>query len=262
MDSVVQEGEGRQDHWNTVVGAVKANLPTMLQTVATPRKMRRIPDTQDPDSKAGPIRLPLHPTIKAALDGCKKEIKVSQGADMASQPKVNPDRQAPARYFRPEGAGSFLDPATLDSTVKDLHKGALPSSPHPFTTPESELKDREQQLRTLLCIESVKRWLEDAAIEIAEVMEKKPELYEWGHSLAEILGTVRSLSTLGLDRLTTDLTNVLLRRRDMWLRALDPRPNQAMLEHLRTADLHTPFLFGDLQPDRVERELARRKEAR
>jgi len=164
------------------------------------------------------------------------------------------------RYFRPEGSGTFMEPAEVDPNLQQLHKGTMPKQPNMVATAESELKDRESLTRTHICIESTRRWLEDAAIETAELIEKMPGMEDWGKSLAEILSTARSLSTLTLDRLTTELTNILIKRRDMWLRTLIPRPSASLVEDLRTAPTGTPFLFGQLSKEFAERELSRRKE--
>jgi len=125
---------------------------------------------------------------------------------------------------------------------------------------EAEVRDRESSIRTLLCIESTKRWLDDAAIETAELIERMPGMEDWGRSLAEILSTARSLSTLALDRLTTDLTNTMIRRREMWLRTLIPRPSPTVVEELRTSPFDTNLLFGQITKEYTDKELTRRKE--
>lgn len=150
--------------------------------------------------------------------------------------------------------------ASLDAEFKKLHKGSLPTVPNMVTITEHEVKEREQLARTLLCIESSRRWLEDAAIEMAETLEKMEGVSSWGKSIAEMVSTMRSLSTLTLDRLTTELTNSMLRRRDMWLRTLQPRPTPQVVETLRRAPLDSPMLFGSIQPEFVEKELVRRKD--
>lgn len=94
VESIATE-EGRQDKWNAVMGAIKDNLSTMLHLTATPRKVRRIPDEKDPETKTQPVRLPLHPAISAALDACREDIQVHPTGDLGKQPRVNPDRQAP-----------------------------------------------------------------------------------------------------------------------------------------------------------------------
>jgi len=85
-----------------VVGAIKDNLPSMVRTVATPRKVRRIPDDKDPESKPQPTRLPLHPTIPAALAACRKEAQAKGGPDLSKPIKVEPDRQAPGKLKYPK----------------------------------------------------------------------------------------------------------------------------------------------------------------
>ena len=229
--STTEPDSTRMERWNTVVGAVKANLPHMLRVVASPRKSRRIPDRLDPEPRAQPVRLPLHPAITSALEACQQDIKPPKGGDLSKDtPKLNPDRQAPRAFFKPEGYGDFYDPAKLDPTLRDLQKSTglgqaqLPTHPNSVELTEAEVLHREQTARVLLCIESSRRWLEDAAIETAETLEAEPATAEWGRALAELLGMMRSLSTLTLDRLTTELVNNLLTRRDMWLRTLDPVP--------------------------------------
>jgi len=203
----------RQEKWNSVVGAVKDGLSTMVKPMVSPRKERRIPDKLDPEPRAQPVRMPLHPAIKQALEACQKDIRGPKSGDLSKDtPRLNPDRQAPRSFFKPEGDGDFFETAQLDPAFKELHKGAgaqqpqFPNTPNMVAVPEAEYVNREGTARVLLCIESVRRWIEDAAIEAAEAMEKS------------------TTSTLTLDRLTTELANAILTRRDMWLRTLTPRP--------------------------------------
>lgn len=228
----------RQEKWNQVMGAIKDNLPHMIRSEPSPRKARRIPDRLDPEPKAPPVRMPLHPTITDALTACHKDIKPPKGGDVTKDtPKLTPDRQAPRVFFRPEGFGYFFDAAKLDPNFKELYApigpGAqpnLPAHPSSITLTESDVAHREQTARVLLCIESIRRWLEDAALDSAEAMEKDQTTADWGRALAEVIATMRSLSNLVMDRLTTDLVNSLLTRRDMWLRTLVPTPRGKLLK--------------------------------
>jgi len=95
--SLMPEGEGRQDRWNAVMGAVKDNLPSMIQSVATPRKARRIPDEKDPEPRPQPVRLPLHPTIPAALEACRRVAQSPDSGDLSKPLKIDIDRKAPGR---------------------------------------------------------------------------------------------------------------------------------------------------------------------
>lgn len=229
--SALEPDSSRQEKWNQVMGAIKENLPHMIRTTSSPRKIRRIPDKLDPEPKAQPIRLPLHPSITSALEACERDIKPPKGGDLGKDtPKLQPDRQAPRVFFKPEGFGEFFEAAHLDPNFRDLHKGSgtaqaqLPANPKPVQVPEADIIQREQTARVILCIESVRRWAEDAAIEAAEALEAHEATAQWGRALAEVLGMMRSLSTLTLDRITTDLVNSVLTRRDMWLRTLCPKP--------------------------------------
>jgi len=183
-----------------------------------------------------------------------KTVKASKKA------LVKPGRQAPPKFFKPEGAGHLLDPAEVEQPFKDLHQRGALAAPYHVTVTEADLIERERRMRAILCIRSAKKWLDEDVMHTVTALERQPGMEDWGKSLKELLTVIESLSVLELDRVIADFTNIILQRREMWLRALSPAPHPPLLADLKAASLLTQGLFGDLQSARVEAEKKRRVE--
>jgi len=72
---------------------------------------------------------------------------------------------------------------------------------------------------------------------------------------------VESLSVLELDCFIAEFSNIIMARREMWLRALHPAPHPSLLTDLKAASLLTQGLFGDLSQATVEAEKKRHMES-
>ena len=210
--------QSRTDKWNALTSAIKDFLPGMPKPTPTPVKKKKLPDPADPEPKEGTVRMPLHGDIVQACDMAMEDIKkaIATGKKVATKP----DRPAPPRFFKPEGAGHFLDPAEVEQPFKDLNHKPL-TSPYLSTLSEADLIEREKILRALLCIRSARKWIDEAVMRTVLSMEEIPGMSDWARSLKELLTVAESLSVLELDRLIAEFINTLVQRRDMWLRGKD-----------------------------------------
>ena len=261
-DSDQQDSElSRRARWDAVAQAIISQLPTMERFVPAAPKGKRVLDPADPAAKEAPARFPLHPSIKEVLQVIPEDIKTAKSLDpKEKQPRVTPSRVIPESYFRPGDMPSFWQPVELESSIRRLHVGQFPTSPGSFQMSETDLKEREESLRAILSVESAKKWLEEAALQTLDVMDLQPGMAEFAQSLRDLLVTQRSLAILQLDRFTTELVNIILQRRDLWLRALYPVPRDQLFLSLRTAKVDSEWLFGGVSTETVDGIVAQRRE--
>jgi len=250
--------QSRTEKWNALTSAIKEFLPSLPATVPTPVKRKKLPDPADPEPRDPTVRMPLHEDITRACTLVMEDVHKAVAANKKAQ--VKPDRQAPSRFFRPEGAGHFMEPAEVEQSFKDLHQRHPLTAPYQASISEPDLIERERGLRAILCIRSARKWLDETVMRTVCTLEKQPGLEDWGKSLKELLTVSESLSVLELDRLIAEFANVMLQRREMWLRALNPAPHPPLLADLKAASLLTAGLFGDLPAGKVEAEKKRRVE--
>jgi len=249
----------RNEKWNSAVAAIKELLPNMPATAPTPAKRRRLPDPADPEPRESTVRLPLHKDIREACTLTMQEARKALEAN--KKPQLRPDRPAPARFFRPEGAGHFMEPAEVEQAFKDLNQRQPLSTPYQATCSEADVIEREKNIRTLICIRSARKWIDESIMITAKALESTEGMEEWGRSLRELLTITESLAILELDRFIAEFSSIIMARREMWLRALHPTPHPALLNDLKAASLLTQGLFGDLPHSVVDAEKKRRMES-
>ena len=206
--------------------------------------------------REGVSRYPLHTDITEACQLAMEDVK--KALTTGKKPVVKPDRPAPPRFFKPEGAGHFLEPAEVEQAFKDLHQRGNLSAPYSGAQMEVDIIEREKTIRALLCIRSARKWLDEAVMKTVEAMAATPGMEEWAKSLKDLLSVAESLSVLELDRLIAEFANTILARRDLWLRAVQPQPRPGFAADLRAASLMTSGLFGDLKAETVEAEKNKR----
>jgi len=153
----------------------------MPATTPTPVKRKKLPDPADPEPKEATVRLPLHREIQEACTLTMQEAR--KALDSNKKPQLKPDRPAPARFFRPEGAGHFLEPAEVEQAFKDLNQRQPLTSAYQTTCSEADIIERERNIRTLLCIRSARKWIDESIMSTAKALEATPGLEDWGRSL-------------------------------------------------------------------------------
>jgi hypothetical protein len=129
--------------------------------------------------------------------------------------------------------------------------------------PEKDYKAKEQMLRSLICYASSRRWVEDALFMAMEVMMANPKdtVENWFLTLKGMMLAMHSISVVEIDTLTTELANVILMRRDGWIKAMKPELSRDLAKELRTASFLEDGLFGEITQQMISSEQERRKDA-
>jgi len=166
--------------------------------------------------------LPLHRDIPEACDLIRQDVlAVANNPQKKQQVRVKPDRPAPARFFKPEGAGHILEPAEIEQNFKDLLYRPDQLVPYQASQTEEELIDRVRTLRSILCIRRAHKWIDEAVMNTVRALElqlgwRTRRTEDRGRSLHEMLTIVERLSVPELDRVWTDFVNTLIARRNLW----------------------------------------------
>jgi len=132
--------QSRADKWNAVTTAVKEFLPNIPVSVPTPIKKKKLPDPADPEPRDPTVRMPLHRDILEACNLIRQDVLAAANNPQKKQHvRVKPDRSAPARFFKPEGAGHILEPAEIEQNFKDLHYRPDQLAPYQASQTEEDL---------------------------------------------------------------------------------------------------------------------------
>ena len=251
----------RKDRWHSLCNAIANTLP-QPPVPETPVKVRnkdrkRVEDRSDPEKAEAPPALPLHTAVIRAMECLREDIP-----PQSDKGGIKIQRKPLDTTYIPKGQRYWVHPAELDENLNELQEGRMPTHTNFNVAPEKDLKQKEQMLRAMICYASSRRWIEDALFMSLDVMLSKPQegVESWGPPLREMLLAMHSISVVEMDTLTTELANIVLLRREAWIKAMKPEPSRELVKELRNGTFLGEGLFGDVNMDTVEKELTKRKD--
>jgi hypothetical protein len=251
----------RVKDWNDIVDAVrvmcKEQMPSPKETTDKPA-LHRVPSPGDALRAPDPAHLPLDPVYSSVFGAFQAQIQkpASRGAakrdPMGVGEYFEPDRPAQEKYFRPEDRPHFLSPMELPSEVNMLDSSQSKPRVGEFKLTERMLIAQERQQRELLAIASARSWLRETLSLILRECAAAEHSAAYVASMEAILRQDRELQAMELDRLSTDFVNTILRRRDLYLKAIKPPLSQEDLVALRQSDFLDSSLFSRLDRSFLE----------
>jgi len=259
IDEVEEEG-GVQDTpskpfvdlWSNMVKLVKEFVPSVPEVRTSPLNKRRTSSLVDREESMD--SLPLHPDIISSLDSCMKEVLDGneRGESLSIGKFLKADRFFPKRVWSPSDKPRWYLPSvrvnkSLEELIPGIHDTSCPVK-------DGDWALMEAKLRELLIALSQLKWVLEAHSAFVDTVipEASPDgvwriTDTFNLSLDYIL-------TLMLDNLSTQLSNIVLRRRDLVLnQATNLRP-QVVSELRGQSILQTELL-------QVDRETCERQAA-
>jgi len=231
------------------------------------------PDLPEPEAQRIPLRtaggpaefisesvkLPLFPATASTLEACEDAIlsNMSRSGSVAEPLVVGsflkPQRSFSTKLWDPAGLSSFTTPLRRNHTLpRELFSQSSMSKSS--TVSDKDLQQQEQELREVLASWSALRWSFSGLSQLLDSDLDKDQAYVILRSLVQ---EQEVLAPVVEDRLTTMLTNTILRRRDMLLASSAGKQLQEEnLVELRASPLEGPDLLN-FPPELVseEREL-------
>jgi len=231
------------------------------------------PDLPEPEAQRIPLRtaggpaefvsesvkLPLFPATASTLEACEDAIlnPISKSGTVAEPLVVGsflkPQRSFTTKLWDPAGLSSFTTPLRRNHTLpKELFTQSSLSKYANVT--DKDLQQQEQDLREVLASWSALRWSFSGLSQLLDSDLDKDRAYA---ILRSLVSEQEVLAPVIEDRLTTMLTNTILRRRDMLLSSSAGKQLQEdNLVELRASPLEGPDLLN-FPPELVteEREL-------
>ena len=261
-ESAIAADLTRKQRWHSLCQAIALTLP-VPPAPETPAKVRnkerkRVEDRSDPEQAEAPPALPLHRAITRAMDCLREDIPSPQ-----DKGGIKIQRKPLDTTYVPKGQRYWTQAAEVGERLGDLHEGKMPVHTNYQVVPEKDYKAKEQMLRNLICYASSRRWVEDALFMAMEVMMTNPKdtVDNWALTLKGMMLAMHSISVVEIDTLTTELANVILMRRDGWIKAMKPELSRDLAKELRTASFLEDGLFGEITQQMINSEQERRKDA-
>jgi len=254
--------------WNTVIGAVQSFLGDKVESKSgTPKKQFRTKSPADALlAAAEPARLPLDPRLSATLEAFQKEIEkpVKRSEQKKGPMGVNrlfdPEREVQDRFFKPIGQGGFLHPQEVPTDFGLLDKSQTKPKVGSCTLTEEQLSLAEKRDREILAVRSVRNWISDTMEAVIKDMASAENKSSHISALESLVEHDKELRVIEEDRLTVNLVNNVLRRRDLYLGAIKPRLEQDTLILLRKSSFLGESLFDNLTKEVLEKEKGRRNQ--
>jgi len=215
----------------------------------SPERSFRVKDPSAQDvAQSTPLRLPFHQDFSDTMEACRREVitpsgksKKELGALKAGQ-FLLPEKEIAARFYKPLGNSHLIFPSKLNPDFYLLSDGSLLNH-QAVIKADQAFQIEEKAARELLMVQSAAKWTRQAMNKLAAVA---PDPEGLADTFAKLSVQEDVFTGIMLDRVTTTLTNIILRRRDLWLRAIKGSLPHEHLEALRTAPLLHPKLFGDV----------------
>jgi len=181
----------------------------------SPLKRRRTSTWIDREETVG--NLPLHPDVLSGLDSCMREVKdgKDRGESLSVGKFLKTDRSFPKKVWTPpDRPKMYLPGVRVNKSLEEL----IPE----ISDTSSALKDvewaaMEAKLRELLIALSQMKWVFEAQAAFVDTVipENSPDDI-W--KIPETINTSMDfILTFMLDNITTQLSNIILRRRDLVL---------------------------------------------
>jgi hypothetical protein len=245
----------RVKDWNDIVDAVKVmcgeQMPSPKETSDKPA-LHRVPSPGDALRAPEPAHLPLDPVYGAVFGAFQAQIQKPAARGPAKKGPMGvgeyfePDRPAQEKYFRPDDRPHFLSPMELPSEISMLDASQSKPRVGEYKLTERMLISQERQQRELLAIASARSWLRETLSLILTECASAEHTAAYVASMEAILKQDRELHAMELDRLSTDFVNTVLRRRDLYLKAIKPSLSQEDTTALRQSDFLDSSLFSKL----------------
>ena len=240
------------DLWSGMVKLVKEFVPSVPEVKTSPLKRRRTSTWIDKEEIVG--NLPLHPDILSGLDSCMREVRDSKdrGESLSVGKFLKTDRSFPKKVWTPpDRPKMYLPGVKINKTLEEL----IPEiSDTTSTMKDVEWATIEAKLRELLIALSQMKWVFEAqaAFVDAVIPENSPDDI-W--KIPETINTsLDYILTFMLDNITTQLSNVILRRRDMVLSQTSNLRPQVVSDLRSQSVLQTDLL-------KIDRETCERQAA-
>jgi len=246
------------DLWSGMVKLIKEFVPSIPEVNSSPVRRRRTSSWIDREESVD--NLPLHPDILAGLDSCMKEVREGndRGESYLIGKFLRADRPFPRRAWTPpDRPRMFLYSMRIKKSLEELIPGISDTS---MAVKDAEWAAMEARLRELLIALSQLKWVFEAQAAFVDsvIPENSPEGI-W--RIPETINTSMDyILTFMLDNISTQLSNIVLRRRDLILRQATSLRPQVVLELRGQPVLQTELLKVDSeicekQAAQVERQV-------
>ena len=251
--------------WNDACASIRLLLGEAIPLVeASPKRKLRTQTAGDLEGQQQlPERLPLHPAVKEGLDLCMVEVQKPSTKSKKDLGPLQPgvflkhEREAAAKFFKPEGLSSFFYPQKVNADLSSLSSATL-GQVGTVNLSERDLQDKEAALRTQMAVISTSKWNRQA---IHTALQKFHETSDVSFLTAveKLLQHEDSLQSILEDRTMTALANTVLSRRDLQLGMLKSSLDASSVTALRSASLTDQKLFGDIPEELIVKEKKRRE---
>ena len=241
------------DMWTSMASIVRDFVPSLPETKLSPVKRRRISAAIDKDEVNE--NLPMHPNVESVLDACMREVKDSKdrAEPLAIGKYLKTERSFPKRQWVPPNKPKVHLPSIrVNRSFDQLISGVRNVN---ASLTDVELAIMETQVRESVLAISNLKWVFEA--QSAFVQHLLPE--NAGEDLRRIPHTIDNsvdfILTYLLDQLSVQLSNIVLRRRDLVLQQAD-KMSQSMVTDLRAQPVLQSELI-EVQQEVCERQVER-----
>jgi len=258
-DLFIEKERSKIKSWNEVVEAVKRFKSQDFEGIhGSPQKFSRCQDSGGlfDVTSLQPERLPWHPLVKSAMEVCEFEVAKPQskgkkdlsplkmGAFLSNAKVVQP------KFFKPLGQSSTFYPAKVNANLKDLSSKPF-KQPGSLVLSDKDLEVKEAAARELAILHSHSLWMADLMSEVNDKLEAGATIQDVVQTNKRVLHHMKSVNNLITDKVSTQLSNTILQRRDSQIKSIpEPIPYE-LIAKLRASPFLDEKLF-DIEDEDVE----------